>query len=272
MPACKDHTGQKYASVQEMCQQWHIPYYLYHWRKTLWNWPTKKALETEYRPEEDPLLPILQDIAKKLNLPVSDCMDKIVPAFQKQIDPNIQTIDEALILMMNHIKADHEAKKTQEMRNKVDASQSDLQSRPDVLRDHEGRCFSSKNQMARYHGLSHATLRFRLEQDMDLQEALTKPVRQPGCTDHEGRNFDTVHEMAAWYGIKYATLEQRLGSGMPLGKALTTLPPNTVIDDKLIVLSNIEGPYYNVLFQNKEDVWTHHQILTYLHQNTPAQE
>lgn len=161
---------------------------------------------------------------QKLNLPVSDCMDKIVPAFQKQIDPNIQTVDEALIFMMNRIKADHEAKKTQEMRKKVDASQNDLQSRPDVLRDHEGRCFSSKNQMARYHGLSHATLRFRLEQDMDLQEALTKPVRQPGCTDHEGRRFDTVHEMAAWYGIKYATLEQRLGSGMPLDKALTTLP------------------------------------------------
>ena len=213
-----------------------------------------------------------QDIAKKLNLPVSDCMDKIVPAFQKQIDPNIQTVDEALIFMINRIKADHETKKTQEMRKKVDASQSDLQSRPDVLRDHKGRCFNSKSQMARYHGLSHATLRFRLEQDMDLQEALTKPVRQPGCTDHEGRRFDTVHEMAAWYGIKYATLEQRLGSGMPLDKALTTLPPNTVIDDELIVLSNIEGPYYNVLFRNKEDIWTHHQILTYLHQHTPAQE
>lgn len=49
MKKCKDHKGQEFNSIVEMCDYWHISPYCFYLRTKKLNWDVKKALTTPSR-------------------------------------------------------------------------------------------------------------------------------------------------------------------------------------------------------------------------------
>ena len=49
MKKCKDHKGNEFNSIVEMCDYWHISPYCFYLRTKKLNWEIKKALTTPQR-------------------------------------------------------------------------------------------------------------------------------------------------------------------------------------------------------------------------------
>ena len=137
--------------------------------------------------------------------------------------------------------------------------------------DHLGNKFESLNAMCKAHDVTHHTFRTRIQHlGWSLEDALNPniSIHNNETKDPFGNIFPTSRDMYNYYNItesiyKYRTQKRHMS---PF-EALTRIPKGKKIDEHLLVKKQIEYPYYTVLFNKKEDIWTFNQILAYYHQN-----
>lgn len=91
--------------------------------------------------------------------------------------------------------------------------------------DHTGRTYRSMEEMCRTYGIGSSTYRYRIASGMDIETALTSPVRplwnSKPATDHTGRDFKSISAMCAAWGIAPDLYCHRLKHGMSVEQALS---------------------------------------------------
>lgn len=93
------------------------------------------------------------------------------------------------------------------------------------VKDHLGKEYASKTEMAEAYGMALRTLELRLSSGLSLAGALTQRVPRRykvKVEDHLGNKYQNVMEMCKFYGVKYDTYYQRLQRGWGKERALTT--------------------------------------------------
>lgn len=137
--------------------------------------------------------------------------------------------------------------------------------------DHLGNKFESLNAMCKAHGVTHHTFRTRMQKlGWSLEEALNPniTIHNNETKDPFGNVFPTSRDMYNYYNITESIYKYRTQrSKMTPFEALTKIPKYKKFDEHLTIKKQIEYPYYEVLMNEKQDVWTFHQIMTYYHQN-----
>lgn len=92
--------------------------------------------------------------------------------------------------------------------------------------DHEGTPFATKAEMCAHWNVNLQVYARRRKSGMDMEQALTEPmapgIRPEPCEDHEGREFPSMKAMCAHYGIGYDVYKNRIENGFDKKSALTT--------------------------------------------------
>lgn len=93
--------------------------------------------------------------------------------------------------------------------------------------DHEGNRYPSVSEMCRHYGIKLSRFKERLKLGWDVKRALLAPTREMNdmtpkpCKDHKGIEYPSKNAMCRAYGISRYTLSSRLELGWPLEQALT---------------------------------------------------
>ena len=95
------------------------------------------------------------------------------------------------------------------------------------VRDHRGNEYGSLKEMAKAYGVSYSTFKQRRKRGWTLKETLTKPMMpslgmRKQVRDHLGNEYESQKEMLEAYGVKYITYHNRLKIGMSVEEALTS--------------------------------------------------
>lgn len=207
MKPCKDHLGNTYKSLEEMCQQYSIKYTTYLYRiksgmdkeKAL-NFPVrkKKKRKTDKIMRTDHLgieYKTIKEMCAKYNISPSTYMYRM---------NNGYTIKEALV---------------KDVKNR---------SKGFKCTDHLGNKFNSKKAMCEYHKVSYGLFSSRILRGWNLENALTIIPIKPNIVnaiksyDHEGNEFKSIKDMCKWYNITTDKYRRRISRGWTLEKALTT--------------------------------------------------
>lgn len=137
--------------------------------------------------------------------------------------------------------------------------------------DHLGNKFESLNDMCKTYGVTHYTFRTRMQKlGWSLEDALNPniAINNNETNDPFGNTFPTSRDMYNYYNITESIYKYRTQKAkMSPFEALTKIPQNKKIDKHLVIIKQIEYPYYKVLINDQEDIWTFNQIINYYHQN-----
>lgn len=99
--------------------------------------------------------------------------------------------------------------------------------------DHLGNEFDSVSDMCKYYGLNRNTYNARVKNNWKLEDILTSPVNTNHtieCYDHLGNKFGSYKEMCEFYNISKSTYNSRIREGWTLAEALT-IPRNMYIGE-----------------------------------------
>lgn len=201
---CEDHLGNKFKSIKDMCDYWHINRTTFFRRRNTPGWDLEKALTA----------PLQQ--ARSYMRTVTDPDGEV----HRNIDA---------------MCAKYGISKTQyltNIRNNLPMAEA-LRARTVLTRrckDHLGNEFRSTNAMCAHYGINKTVLRSRLELGWTLEEILTNPGNNSHyieCVDHEGRKFPTQKAMLKYHGVSYTNFKHRQKLGWDLAKCLA--PENTHI-------------------------------------------
>ncbi len=103
--------------------------------------------------------------------------------------------------------------------------------------DHQGNTYKSMTDMASAFGIPFDRLRYRIKKGWTLEKALNTPYINPSgcnlckqCTDHKGLSYRSISEMANAYGLKPSIVIRRINDGWSTEEALT-IPRNMYIGE-----------------------------------------
>jgi Zn-dependent peptidase ImmA (M78 family) len=210
---CKDHLGNEYKNVNEMCRNYGISASAYRDR-------IKKSMSVK-----DALTKPIRTTKIKDHLG-NTYANQIEMTAAYGIDPKLFTarlakgmsIEDALTLPRNYT------------------------AKPST--DHLGQTFATFEDLARHYNISAAALLRRLSY-MSLEDALTKPKGFRGeYFDHEGNCFRSKTEMCRYWGISVTTYDYRINNGASVEQALSELTDNTRINNDSTVLTKVSTDYY----------------------------
>lgn len=89
--------------------------------------------------------------------------------------------------------------------------------------DHTGKKYRSESQMCREYGISITTYKYRVKRGMSLKDALTIPIGDAlnnSWIDHLGNMYKSERNMCAAYEIDPSTFRHRISTGMRIEEAL----------------------------------------------------
>lgn len=192
----KDHTGQEFGSIQDMCKAWGIDYTLYA-NRVAHGWDTGRALTEPIR-ERSGTVPATDHLCRTFPSVTAMCREwGISPGVYKERLREGMDTEEALTM----------PNRPQE-------------GRPVPSTDHTGRQFRSIREMCGEHGLNRTTFTSRRRDGWSLDRALNATAGT--VADHTGRTFGTIAEMCAVWHINGRTYLARRKKGMSVEEALTT--------------------------------------------------
>lgn len=147
--ACKDHLGNEFSSIKEMCAAHNITYSCYISRRKA-GYSLEDALTGNMcgysTPVQDHLgnwYPSVTDMCDHYNIPIS--------TYSQRVNRYKMSVEDALT-------------------RKVRPKSAPTNAKP--CRDHLGNMFSSKKEMAAFHKIKYAKLEYRLRKKMKLEDAL----------------------------------------------------------------------------------------------------
>ena len=240
----KDHLGNHYNNLDDLCNTYHITKKLYYDR-THKGWSLEKILTTPLRDNsiKDHLGNIYKSkkaLCTAYNIKPSIYHDRIRHGYSikdalttpvKDFDPiefEGKTYTSLNALCETYGKSNHTV--AQRLKNGIDLKAA--LTTDGVLRtghityDHEGNAFRNKKEMCAAYGLTWTTVRDRMHmQNMPLEEALTldKPCSIP-CVDPYGTKFDSITSMCKHYDRNRAAYREDIISGYTIAEALNIIP------------------------------------------------
>lgn len=96
--------------------------------------------------------------------------------------------------------------------------------KPKSCKDHLGNEYKSANERSKKYNINSGTVKYRLQNKWDLEDALTKEKTYGGgraCKDHLGNEYRSIKEMCLFWNIDRGIVYQRLRAGWSLERALT---------------------------------------------------
>ena len=198
---CKDHLGNIYSSVKDMCnmyKHYDITEDAYRSRLKL-GWTLEEALTTPVRD-----LSVYDHLGNKY--------------------PNIKT-------MCKHYGITDSAYQS---RLKLGWTLEETLTTPlHSVYDHLGNKYSGTEKMCKQYGITRSVYKIRLKLGWTLEETLTTPVKDFSTTDHLGNKYPNIKTMCKHYGITDSAYLSRLKHGWAPEKALTTSMQDLSVYDHL---------------------------------------
>ena len=194
---CKDHLGNAFNSISDMCKYWGISKSIYNTRMLKCGWELKRALET----------PIVTKYKRK------ECIDHLGNPYN--------SIKEMCIVW--GIPTSTYKYRISQGYSIEDALIGNLQYK---CRDHLGIEYESKNKMCEAYNINRGTFDNRIKRDhMSLKDALTLPIDVTKGGESiidpiSGRDYTNLKALADAYGMVDETLRHRLSTGATLREAL----------------------------------------------------
>ena len=245
----KDHKGQTWPSVKAMCSHWGIDTALYYGR-----------LKCGY------------SIEQALTEPIMD-----QPRNSKTITDHTGHTFSSVSELCKHWNIGRSTynariKNGWSIKDALTTPRSEINSTQKMLcTDHLGNQYESLNAMCAAYGITHHTFHTRVQKlGWSLEQALNPDIsiHSNETSDPFGNIFPTSRDMYNYYNVTESVYKYRTKKcGMTQTQALTHIPKNKKIDVRLTIKHEIEYPYYAVLIDDNEDIWTFHQIIQYYHQN-----
>ena len=199
---CKDHLGNTYSSIKEMCVHYGVPFKLYSGRIRQ-GWTIEQALTKSTKD--------------------TYCQDHQGCSFTD------------IKAMCAHYGIN---RITYAKRRKMGWSLKDALTIPcnSIVYDHVGKGYDSLKDMCKAYKIPYATYINRVSRlGWDIEKALTtqigecRPDRIP-CIDHYGNEFSSIIEMCKKYNVSYNRYSRRIGIGWSIEEALT-IPRNMYIGE-----------------------------------------
>lgn len=253
--ARKDHQGNVFPSVKEMCRYWGVKPGVYSERINS-GWTLEQAL-TECASTDLPANDTCRDHLGVLYANEKEMCEHWKIPFNSYIY-RIKTgwsVERALTTPLQHFPVTK------------------------VCRDHLGNEFPTMCAMCEHWGISKVVFTSRIRQGWDTERALTEPVlkrrkKSKPCYDHLGNEFRNVMEMCKHYGVMRTAFYERLHEGHSLEEALSsTIRCHDHTGREFENLGDMYN-YWNVssnIYKKRiAQGWTLEQALT--HQTTPVQD
>lgn len=197
----KDHLGQEFKSIAEMCRYWGIKRNTYYSRIRI-GLSVREALTSgkkleriSFTDKDGQYYHSLSEYCRLNN----KSMTTISSRYRKA--SSIETID---------------------LESNANESGDDLRCKR--VKDHLGKEFRSETDMCRYYGVKVGTYRKRIEAGIDKETALYPGKlgkKKEVYYDHLGNKYYSIKEMCEKYGIGQCTFKSRLESGKDIQHALT---------------------------------------------------
>ena len=242
---CYDHLGNHFNTITAMCRYWNVNPVLYQNRMRI-GWSVEDALT---KPEKE---------MKK------ECTDHLGNRF------------ESISAMCNHYgttKSRYSRLLKQGESLEYALTSKGFKFKHQKCTDHEGNEFVSFAAMCKYWNIPETTYKHREEKGMTVKEILTTPIKKRTLEwiDMFGNKFSTQQEMCNYWNVKMNHYIGRLKLGWSQVEALTTVTMKNKypIFGDLTIISCIEidyenkTVYYQVKFNNEDDIWSIEEINAY---------
>lgn len=246
----KDHKGNVYKSLIEMCRAWHMPYELVYQRIKVAKWPVFEALET---PQEDGMHIFDQDgteydsfaeMCAEWNITQAAYRGRRLRGWTREdalttelIKPGTVAKDKERILSLfdqlsgmtaeDLLEAVEIYRQVKEQERDVKAAH--FENRPRMktgpatkaYTDREGNYFSCLREACNAYGQSYNLCKHRLFDGWPFQFAVEYPAGSASFTDHVGNEFTSLSSMCKYYDIDKRVFAKRYDEGWSLKDALT---------------------------------------------------
>lgn len=297
-----DHEGNKFNSIEEMCNYWNISIGTYNDRHRK-KWSTKECLLGR--------LPIVDpngvryknqaDMCKAWNVKLNTYVNRInrgytqiealtgnkedIKSFQVQdhlgnIYTSIEDICKAYgitpTMWYQRLKKGWSIEKTLTTKPRV-VTKHKMESIEERT-DHNGIVYTSIKEMCNHFDIEYLTYIRRIERGWTKQQALTEGINNSHgteTTDPFGKTYPMLKDMLDAYSIGFSTYNQRTKNGYSLLEALGVIPllnnsiKDFVIDNNLTVIENIEENnkdaklFFLCMFKGHEIVMHRNAIINY---------
>lgn len=193
---CKDHLGNEYNTIREMCKAWGIQQSRFTTRINK-GMSLKDALETPVKSHSKNTNPE-DHLGNRFNSRKEMCEywgikeDALKSRLKKGM-----TLEEALTTPVKERQWNTECT------------------------DHLGNHFKSIREMCRYHNINYQTYQRRIENGLSVEESL-RGVEKHCVYDHKGIAYESIRQMCEAYGKACTTIQNRLNNGWSLEDALET--------------------------------------------------
>ena len=209
----KDHLGQTYSSMSEMCRAYDLPLSTFH-NRILRGWSLEQALTIENETTK-----------------VCKVRPKNGKVYKDHLGNTYTTVGE----MCDHYGIPRQVYFGR-LRNCKDWTLKKILTEPvsrvprnvKHVTDHKGIEYQSISEMCRTYGIRNQTYRERIKLGFTVEQALTTPVNSQVsfkniiCQDHLGNTYRSLNEMCRHYNVTRYQYQSRIKLGWSVEKALTT--------------------------------------------------
>ena len=231
-PIIKDHLGNQYKTVKDMCATWGIPVQTYLSRLKN-NYSLENALTLPHHTNDGcrygdirtmPIRKLCRD--NNMLVRLFNYRSRHGFTLSECLNPScIDHLGNKFVSWKEMCKYHNIPRSTFESRLDADLSWEEVLSGRNSKKvvDHTGREFESIESMCEHYGVSVPTYYARLRKGLSLEDTLTWSVAPYGgvpIEDHLGNKFSSVKAMCRHYGIKPSTYRARINKGMSVEDAL----------------------------------------------------
>lgn len=192
---CKDHLGNEYNSITEMCRSYGIKRTEYY-----------KRLKRGWSLEET----LTREVKNRGECRRKKCKDHLGNEYNSRDE-----LCKAYGISYNTFKS------RIALGWSLEKALTTPLSNGKKCKDHLGNTYNSISEMCEAHNIHRRTFKYRLKHGCTLEEALTKNLKNCKCKDHLGNEYNTITEMCDAYNIHQNTFRYRLKHGCTLEETLT---------------------------------------------------
>lgn len=222
---CKDHLGNEFKSIKDMCKYWNVSYYTVITRLND-GWSVEEALTT---PTQNITVKVIAkdhlgnefktitDMTRYWGINAGTFTGRIKKGW---------SVEDALTTPTQRPKKDKPSR--------------------EKCKDHLGNEFKTKKAMCEYWNIDFRLFQRRMNDKWPLEKALTTPIDDTSCIDPLGNKFKSQGEMCRYYNIKFSTYISRLTKyGHSLAVALGISP---IIQSNFITINQSK---YNLIISKR---------------------
>lgn len=231
----KDHLGNEYRSISEMCRKYDISLTVFCNR-------IKRGIDLK------------EALTKPSKDPVTKKSKYVSPLYAVKDFNGIEYASTSEMCRHYHIDPSVFTRRIQKGMDFKDALTKPTQNK---VCDHLGNSYKNLKEMCDKYGVSFNTYLRRIKAGKSVEEALTGAVTNVSV-DHLGNRFRTFEEMCRFHGVEDSTVRYRLSHGRSLAEALTEgakLDKDDIRSkEKIVVSGDIVTDCFGTRFDTVEEM------------------